>query len=164
MPDIGLPQNPDAVHHILNRARTLLGSAGEQEVLSLVELVTRAADQLRAEERLDLDPYGLTQAVEEAAGHLVTCTRIPLQKGDPNLEYYLDSLDRLPRPARTGLLTAAALRTAPHPDSTPTPIPRVPVPTSEPSARRRTTEPCPCACNSGAFCGGCGHAGCAGRQ
>lgn len=22
---------------------------------------------------------------------------------------------------------------------------------------------CPCACNSGGFCGGCGHAGCGGR-
>lgn len=24
--------------------------------------------------------------------------------------------------------------------------------------------PCPCACNSGGFCGGCGHAGCGGRR
>lgn len=23
---------------------------------------------------------------------------------------------------------------------------------------------CPCACNSGGFCGGCGHAGCGGRR
>ena len=23
--------------------------------------------------------------------------------------------------------------------------------------------PCPCECNSGGFCGGCGHAGCGGR-
>lgn len=23
---------------------------------------------------------------------------------------------------------------------------------------------CPCACNSGGFCGGCGHAGCGGRS
>ena len=28
----------------------------------------------------------------------------------------------------------------------------------------RTTGPCPCACNSGGFCGGCGHAGCGGRR
>lgn len=25
------------------------------------------------------------------------------------------------------------------------------------------TGPCPCECNSGGFCGGCGHAGCGGR-
>ncbi len=24
--------------------------------------------------------------------------------------------------------------------------------------------PCPCECNSGGFCGGCGHAGCGGRR
>ena len=26
------------------------------------------------------------------------------------------------------------------------------------------TGPCPCECNSGGFCGGCGHAGCGGRR
>lgn len=25
---------------------------------------------------------------------------------------------------------------------------------------RRKVGPCPCVCNSGGFCGGCGHAGC----
>ena len=25
-------------------------------------------------------------------------------------------------------------------------------------------KPCPCECNSGGFCGGCGHAGCGGRR
>ena len=30
--------------------------------------------------------------------------------------------------------------------------------------RSRSTGPCPCACNSGGFCGGCGHAGCGGRR
>lgn len=29
---------------------------------------------------------------------------------------------------------------------------------------RRGIGPCPCACNSGGFCGGCGHAGCGGRR
>lgn len=34
------------------------------------------------------------------------------------------------------------------------------------SERRKemvTVSPCPCECNSGGFCGGCGHAGCGGR-
>jgi hypothetical protein len=29
---------------------------------------------------------------------------------------------------------------------------------------RRSVPPCPCECNSGGFCGGCGHAGCGGRR
>lgn len=32
------------------------------------------------------------------------------------------------------------------------------------SPRYRATGPCPCECNSGGFCGGCGHAGCGGRR
>ena len=30
--------------------------------------------------------------------------------------------------------------------------------------RRPSVPPCPCECNSGGFCGGCGHAGCGGRR
>lgn len=35
-----------------------------------------------------------------------------------------------------------------------------------PGSGRRSTyvPPCPCECNSGGFCGGCGHAGCGGRR
>ena len=29
---------------------------------------------------------------------------------------------------------------------------------------RGGTSGCPCECNSGGFCGGCGHAGCGGRR
>lgn len=29
---------------------------------------------------------------------------------------------------------------------------------------RGAVPPCPCECNSGGFCGGCGHAGCGGRR
>lgn len=28
----------------------------------------------------------------------------------------------------------------------------------------RRVGPCPCECNTGGFCGGCGHAGCGGRN
>lgn len=40
---------------------------------------------------------------------------------------------------------------------------------AEMAARRRSRSPervgpCPCECNSGQFCGGCGHAGCGGRR
>jgi hypothetical protein len=31
-------------------------------------------------------------------------------------------------------------------------------------AGKRLAGPCSCACNSGGFCGGCGHAGCGGRR
>jgi hypothetical protein len=30
--------------------------------------------------------------------------------------------------------------------------------------RPGSVGPCPCECNSGGFCGGCGHAGCGGRR
>lgn len=30
--------------------------------------------------------------------------------------------------------------------------------------RREADVGCPCVCNSGGFCGGCGHAGCGGRR
>jgi len=32
------------------------------------------------------------------------------------------------------------------------------------SRPRRFVGACPCACNSGGWCGGCGHAGCGGRR
>jgi hypothetical protein len=32
----------------------------------------------------------------------------------------------------------------------------------DPRPVRRPVTPCPCECNSGGFCGGCGHAGCSG--
>lgn len=31
-------------------------------------------------------------------------------------------------------------------------------------SRTAAAGPCPCACNSGSFCGGCGHAGCGRRS
>lgn len=37
-------------------------------------------------------------------------------------------------------------------------------PSSSLSGARRRVGPCPCECNRGGFCGGCGHAGCAGRR
>lgn len=42
---------------------------------------------------------------------------------------------------------------------------RVSVVRTQPPPRFRLadTGPCPCECNSGGFCGGCGHAGCGGR-
>ena len=37
------------------------------------------------------------------------------------------------------------------------------VDTGPPVAVKRNPGPCPCACNSGGYCGGCGHAGCGRR-
>ena len=34
----------------------------------------------------------------------------------------------------------------------------------ERTLRPRRVGPCSCACNSGGFCGGCGHAGCGGQR
>lgn len=36
--------------------------------------------------------------------------------------------------------------------------------TVSPPSRPSWPGPCTCVCNSGGFCGGCGHAGCAGRK
>lgn len=32
------------------------------------------------------------------------------------------------------------------------------------AVREQRRGACPCECNSGGFCGGCGHAGCGGRR
>lgn len=37
-------------------------------------------------------------------------------------------------------------------------------PTPAAGSSRPAAGPCPCACNSGGFCGGCGHAGCGARR
>jgi hypothetical protein len=37
-------------------------------------------------------------------------------------------------------------------------------PTYTPPRYSQAVGPCPCECNSGGFCGGCGHAGCGGRR
>lgn len=49
------------------------------------------------------------------------------------------------------------LRAAPDDDHAATAVPGA-------SAPKRTAAGCPCVCNSGGFCGGCGHAGCGGRR
>lgn len=38
------------------------------------------------------------------------------------------------------------------------------VPQGEENQVKKRVGPCPCECNSGGFCGGCGHAGCGGRD
>ena len=49
------------------------------------------------------------------------------------------------------------------------PIARIPHPSTTPCRVHGITRcticfaPCQCECNSGGFCGGCGHAGCGGR-
>ncbi|GAA2658753.1 hypothetical protein [Streptomyces vastus] len=167
MTDTGQPPCPLLVHHLLGHARALLAAAGDDEVPSLAALLARAADHLPDEDRASLDPPALARVVAESAAQLLACTRTPTRPGDPNLEHCLQALDRLPRSARTGLLTEAIRRTAPDPDPDDTPPPttaRVLAPVGQPTARRCTQGRCPCSCNSGGFCGGCGHAGCGGRR
>ncbi|WP_369226707.1 hypothetical protein AB5J52_39355 [Streptomyces sp. R39] len=74
------------------------------------------------------------------------------------MTYCVRALDRLPRTARIGLLTAAIRYTAPDVQTVPLPDTHVPALGGKTAARDRTTRPCPC--NSGGFCGGRGHAGC----
>jgi hypothetical protein len=164
MPSTSLRQHHALVHQTLTHARALFSAAKEDEVPSLAVLLPRAADHLQTEDHLDLNPAALARVVAEAAGQLLACAHTSLLPADPNLQCYLEALDRLPRAARTGLLTGAVRRTAPHPDDARPPTPRILAPSGPSPVRRRTPGPCPCACNSGGFCGGCGHAGCGGRR
>lgn len=164
MPGTGQPQHPVAVHQMLTTAHTLLDGDRDEEFCRFTVLLTRAARLLPIEDHRDLDPPDLARAVAEAAGQLTACAHTPLMPGDPNLEVHLEALDRLPRTARIGLLAAAVRRTAPDADGASPLVTGVSALGRPPLARRRTTGRCPCACNSGEFCGGCGHAGCGGRR
>ncbi|GGN96131.1 hypothetical protein GCM10011579_097230 [Streptomyces albiflavescens] len=169
MPDTGQLRHPLAVRQILRHAHTLLSAAGDEESLSLEALLTRAADRLPLEDRPDLDPPTLAWAVAEAAAQLLACVRTPIRPQDPHLTYCLQALDRLPRTARIGLLTAAVRRTDPDQagsldGTSPLAPTRRFVPDGPAPAGRRTAGRCPCECNSEGFCGGCGHAGCGGRR
>jgi hypothetical protein len=163
MPDTDMPQHPTLVHQILQHAHALLTAPDNEEDPPLAELLTRAVEHMPAEDRQHLDPLALASAVAEAAAQLLARCKIPITAGDPNVAYYLQGLDRLPRTARTGLLTVAIRYTAPDPHSTPLPHERTPALSGQKTARGHMTGPCPCPCNSGGFCGGCGHAGCTQR-
>ncbi|WP_435208525.1 hypothetical protein [Streptomyces sp. bgisy034] len=164
MPGTDMPQYPTVVHQILQHAHALLAASDNDEDPPLAELLTRAVDHVPAEDREHLDSPALAWAVAEAAAQLLARCKIPITAGDPNLAYCLQALDRLPRTARTGLLTAAIRSTAPDPNSTPLPDERAPAPGGLTAARDGRRGACPCPCNSGRFCGGCGHAGCGGRR
>ncbi|MBT2418069.1 hypothetical protein J7F01_08575 [Streptomyces sp. ISL-22] len=164
MPGTDMPQHPTVVHQILQHAHALLTASDKEEDPPLVELLTRAADHVPAEEREHLDSSALAWAVAEAAAQLLARCKIPITAGDPNAAYCLQALDRLPRTARTGLLTVAIRYTAPAPHGNPPPDEHAPVPGGQSAARDRRRGACPCPCNSGGFCGGCGHAGCGGRR
>ncbi|MZG16173.1 hypothetical protein GTY44_22240 [Streptomyces sp. SID5914] len=159
----GAPQRHLLVHQLLHHAHALLAAAADSEALPLASLLARAVDHLPAEDRADLDPPARARLTAEAAAQLLACTRTPIRPQDPHLESCLRALDRLPRAARTGLLAVAAQRTTPGLDSAAPPAACVPAPVGSP-ARGRAAGRCPCACNSGGFCGGCGHAGCGGRR
>ncbi|MER6386203.1 hypothetical protein ACWDBP_00240 [Streptomyces sp. NPDC001233] len=167
MPGTDMPQHPTAVHRILHQAHALLTAFENSEndqALPLAELLTRAADHVLAEERERLEPPALARAVAEAAAQLLARCRIPIMAADHNVPHCLQALDRLPRAARTGLLSAAIRYTAPEFHIVPPPDTRPNAPGGQTPARDRSARPCPCPCSSGGFCGGCGHAGCGGRR
>ncbi|MFE7277501.1 hypothetical protein [Streptomyces sp. NPDC057623] len=157
-------QHPTVVHQILQHAHALLTASDHGEDPPLTELLTRAADRLPAEDREHLDSAVLAWAVADAATQLLARCKIPIPAGDPNVAYCLQALDRLPRTARTGLLTVAIRYTAYDPHRTPPPDQSTPATSGHPAARHHRKGACPCLCNSGGFCGGCGHAGCGGRR
>ncbi|MGW2317426.1 hypothetical protein [Streptomyces sp. NPDC001680] len=147
------PQRRQLVNQLLHRAHALLEATDDSQAPPLAELLARAVDHMPAEDRADLDAPVLAWVVAEAAVQVLACTRIPIRPQDPHLASCLQALDRLPHTARTGLLAAATRRTIPDPDDAAPPTPHVQAPGRS-----------PCPCNSGGFCGGCGHAGCGGRR
>lgn len=165
MPGSAMQQNRTAVRQILRHARDLLASSESVEDPPLTQLLARAVDLLSAEEHEHLDPPALAQAVGEASSQLLARCRTPIGPSDPHMLYCLQALDRLPRTARIGLLTAAIRYTTPDPHGAqPSPVTGAQTAGGRAAARGRRTGPCPCPCNSGGFCGGCGHAGCGGRR
>jgi len=138
-------------HRILQKAHRLLSESAEAQETPLVETLTNAAGLLPDQEHLD--DTTRDRALAEAAAHLLARCRIPIKVGDPTALYWLNELDQLPGKARLGLVTVALRHTAP--DTPPAPTP---------TARHRRKDACPCSCNSGGFCGGCGHAGCGGHR
>ncbi|MFD8723960.1 hypothetical protein ACFV2H_39900 [Streptomyces sp. NPDC059629] len=160
----GTPQHPTVVHQILQHAHALFTASENEENPPLAQLLARAADHVSAESREQLDSAALARAVAEAAAQLLARCKISITAGDPNAAYYLQALDRLPRTPRTGLFTVAIRYTTPDPHS---PLPSdegVPAPGRQATPRGGMRGSCPCPCNSGGFCGGCGHAGCGGRR
>ncbi|MGW7381879.1 hypothetical protein [Streptomyces sp. NPDC054794] len=164
MPGTDTPQHPTVVHQILQHAHALLTTSENEEDQPLAELLARAADQVHAEGREQLDSRAIAWAAAEAAALLLARCKISITAGDPNLTYCVRSLDRLPRTARTGLLTAAIRYTAPDPHSPLPPGQHAPASGRHTAPGGRMRGSCPCSCNSGGFCGGCGHAGCGGRR
>ncbi|RPE38659.1 hypothetical protein EDD90_1579 [Streptomyces sp. Ag109_O5-1] len=164
MPGTDMPQHLTVVHQILQHAHSLLIASENEGDLPLAELLARAADHVSADDREHLDSHAPARAVAEAAAQLLAHCKIPITAGDPNAAYYLQALDRLPRAARAGLLTVAIRYTAPDPHSILPPAKRASAPGRHMAPRGHMKGTCPCPCNSGAFCGGCGHAGCGGRR
>ncbi|WP_125937199.1 hypothetical protein [Streptomyces sp. WAC 06738] len=161
MPAPDPPHNPATVHQILQHAHALLTASDDDEDPPTAQLLNRALECVSAEEREHLDALALAWAVAEAAAQLLARCKIPITAGDPNVTHCLQALDRLPRSARTGLLTAAIRYTAPTPCSASPPNENT-LASGVPTATRGRSVACPCPCNSGGFCGGCGHAGCGG--
>ncbi|MHB6910184.1 hypothetical protein [Streptomyces sp. CB02959] len=148
------PHYRHATHRLLTETHRHLATHSDQAVPPLHALLAQLVVELYDRDLLGDHPLSLGGIVDEAASCLVnlaTPQRV-VQRFDEDLAGWLSELDRLTLPERLRLLDTAICHTAPTlaPDRLP--------------ARRRTAGPCPCPCNSGDFCGGCGHAGCAGRR
>ncbi|GCB94688.1 hypothetical protein SALB_07489 [Streptomyces noursei] len=144
----------NSTHRLLTETHRRLATHQDPAVPPLHALLAQLVVELYDRDLLGNRPPSLGGIVSEAAScllNLATPQRVT-RPFDEDLSERLNELDRLPLPERLRLLQAATRHTAPIPTSQ-----RLP-------ARRRPTGLCPCPCNSGGFCGGCGHAGCGGRR
>ncbi|MFF2811821.1 hypothetical protein ACFVT2_32540 [Streptomyces sp. NPDC058000] len=148
------PHHRHATHRLLTETRGRLAAHHDEVAPPMHALLAHLVVELYDRDLLGDRPPSLGGVVDEAVSCLLNLAtpQHVARPFDEDLADRLRELDRLPLPERLRLLETAARHIAP-----------MPAPDRLP-ARRRTTGLCSCACNSGEFCGGCGHAGCGGRR
>jgi hypothetical protein len=161
----GLQDHRILVHQILTRSHQLLQRVSTNTPAPFADILHTATEKICNQHASHVSPHHAAWLEAEAASHIVTAAGWNTTGlTDPALPHHLTRLDQRPHAARLRLLETAAYRTNPDRPTTPA-TPTMPRQrTAEGTPRSRRVGPCPCPCNSGGFCGGCGHAGCGRRR
>jgi hypothetical protein len=149
------------VHEILAHTQTLLEQGINDAGPSIADLLNTATEAVCDRHAAWVSPHHVAWLEAEAASHIITVAGWrPAGLTDPALPRQLVRLDQQSTEVRHHVLALAVQDTDPdRPTASST--------TSFPRQRAVTfgkPGPCACACNSGGFCGGCGHAGCGARS
>lgn len=161
MPAPDLRNQRALVHAILRHAHTLLGQAKKHARTPMAELLRAATESICDRHAAEVSPHHVAWLEAEAASQVITAAGWRSSGlTDPALPQQLQRLDRHTVAARRRFLALAVHDTAP---GLPATIHSVKVPRQR-TLTTRSPGPCPCCCNTGGFCGGCGHAGCGRRH